>query len=127
MSGNGRGIVLEADKLCLKFGAVEALKDLSFAVAEDEVHSVIGPNGAGKSSLLNCLSGFYRPYSGSVRFHGEDISVSPPHRRAAPDRDLTDPTSTHRTHVFSPYSARSTAPSTSSALTRICVPSVGCT
>lgn len=83
MGGNGRGVVLEADKLCLKFGAVEALKDLSFAVAENEVHSVIGPNGAGKSSLLNCLSGFYRPYSGSVRFHGEDISAAVPHRRAA--------------------------------------------
>ncbi|MBL8571715.1 MAG: ABC transporter ATP-binding protein [Phreatobacter sp.] len=78
-----RRAVLEADALCLRFGAVETLKSVSLTVSEGEIHAVIGPNGAGKSSLLNCFSGFYKPQSGSVRFEGEDISGLSPHRRAA--------------------------------------------
>jgi branched-chain amino acid transport system ATP-binding protein len=75
--------VLEASELSLRFGAVEALRSVSLVVAEGQIHSVIGPNGAGKSSLLNCLSGFYRPQSGTVRFRGEEISRMAPHERAA--------------------------------------------
>jgi branched-chain amino acid transport system ATP-binding protein len=82
-AGDASGIVLEARDLRLRFGALDALHAVSLVVTEGEIHSVIGPNGAGKSSLLNCLSGFYRPYSGSVRFLGEDISGLSPHRRAA--------------------------------------------
>src|SRR5947209_14621232 len=76
-------VVLEANALSLRFGAVDALKDVSLAVRPGEIHAVIGPNGAGKSSLLNCLSGFYRPQSGEVFLNGQDVSVLPPHRRAA--------------------------------------------
>lgn len=75
--------VLEACDLMLRFGAVEALKNVSIAVAPGEVHAIIGPNGAGKSSLLNCLSGFYRPQGGAVRFRGENITDVAPNRRAA--------------------------------------------
>ncbi len=75
--------VLQADALRLRFGAVEALKAVSLQIEPREIHAVIGPNGAGKSSLLNCLSGFYRPQSGAVRFLGRDISSLAPHRRAA--------------------------------------------
>ena len=75
--------VLEADKLMLRFGAEEALKQVSITIVQGEVHAIIGPNGDGKSSLLNCLSGFYRPQSGSVSFRGEDITGVAPHRRAA--------------------------------------------
>ncbi|CAN5605677.1 ABC transporter ATP-binding protein [soil metagenome] len=75
--------VLEADALCLRFGAVETLKSVSLEVGPGEIHAVIGPNGAGKSSLLNCLSGFYRPQSGAVRFEGRDVSALAPHQRAA--------------------------------------------
>jgi branched-chain amino acid transport system ATP-binding protein len=75
--------VLEAKGLGLRFGAVDALKDVSIAVAPGEIHAVIGPNGAGKSSLLNCLSGFYRPQVGAVAFDGQDIGHLRPHRRAA--------------------------------------------
>ena len=82
MGTNGREAILEADKLCLRFGAVEALKDVSIRVDAGDIHAVIGPNGAGKSSLLNCLSGFYHPFSGAVRFLGQDISRQPPHARA---------------------------------------------
>lgn len=76
-------LVLEARDLCLRFGAVEALKQVSIRVRPGEIHAIIGPNGAGKSSLLNCLSGFYRPQTGAVRFLGGDITRLPPNRRAA--------------------------------------------
>jgi branched-chain amino acid transport system ATP-binding protein len=75
--------VLEAKGLGLRFGAVDALKDVSIAVAPGEIHAVIGPNGAGKSSLLNCLSGFYRPQVGAVVFNGDNVGNLRPHRRAA--------------------------------------------
>ena len=75
--------VLRAAGLGLRFGAVDALKEVSIAVAPGEIHAIIGPNGAGKSSLLNCLSGFYRPQRGAVTFGGEDITTLSPHRRAA--------------------------------------------
>ena len=76
-------IVLRASALGLRFGAVDALRDVSIAVASGEVHAIIGPNGAGKSSLLNCLSGFYQPQRGEVMFEGRDITHLRPHRRAA--------------------------------------------
>lgn len=75
--------VLEADRLSLRFGAIHALRSVSLRVNEGQIHAVIGPNGAGKSSLLNCLSGFYRPQAGAVRFRSNDISGLKPHRRAA--------------------------------------------
>jgi branched-chain amino acid transport system ATP-binding protein len=78
-----RDPVLEAQDLVLRFGAVEALKNVSIRVTPGEVHAIIGPNGAGKSSLLNCLSGFYKPQTGAVRFQGDDITGLNPHRRAA--------------------------------------------
>lgn len=79
----GERAVLEADGLSLRFGAVHALRSVSLCIEEGQIHAVIGPNGAGKSSLLNCLSGFYRPQAGSVRFRGQDISHLVPHKRAA--------------------------------------------
>lgn len=83
MSTENAETVLQADRLCLRFGAVDVLSDVSITVRAATIHAVIGPNGAGKSSLLNCLSGFYRPRSGAVRFLGRDISGMPSHKRAA--------------------------------------------
>jgi branched-chain amino acid transport system ATP-binding protein len=77
------GPVLEAKGLGLRFGGVDALKDVSFAVKPGEIHAVIGPNGAGKSSLLNCLSGFYRPQTGEMQFNGQNIGGLRPNKRAA--------------------------------------------
>lgn len=74
--------VLEAAGLTLNFGAIKALDNVSFSVYPDELLSIIGPNGAGKSSLLNSLSGFYRPQTGAVRFLGADITRQPVHRYA---------------------------------------------
>lgn len=74
--------ILEARALDLRFGAVRALQSVSLAVHGSAIHSVIGPNGAGKSSLLNCLSGFYRPQSGAVLYGGRDIIRWSPNARA---------------------------------------------
>ena len=60
------GVVLTAQNLLLQFGGVVALNDVSIDVRKDELLAIIGPNGAGKSSLMNCLSGFYRPKKGEI-------------------------------------------------------------
>jgi branched-chain amino acid transport system ATP-binding protein len=65
--------LLEIDEVCLRFGGVVALDGVSASVGEGEVLAVIGPNGAGKTSLLNCLSGVYRPQRGSVRLGGTEL------------------------------------------------------
>ena len=74
--------VMAASGLTLTFGAIKALDDVSFSVHPHELLSIIGPNGAGKSSLLNCLSGFYRPQAGTVRFLGQEVTRLPVHRYA---------------------------------------------
>ena len=76
-----RAPLLQARGLTLKFGGVTALADISVDIGHELV-ALIGPNGAGKSSLLNVLSGFYRPSQGSVTFNGQDISRWPVHRVA---------------------------------------------
>lgn len=75
--------MLQARALELRFGSIQALRSVDLTVDGATIHSVIGPNGAGKSSLLNCLSGFYRPQSGAVLFDGQNITQQSPHRRAS--------------------------------------------
>lgn len=74
--------VLQVRSLSLGFGPIKALHEVALDVQPAEILSLIGPNGAGKSSLLNCLSGFYRPQEGRVMFRGRDITRLAPHRRA---------------------------------------------
>jgi branched-chain amino acid transport system ATP-binding protein len=62
--------LLEAVDVSLSFGGVHALRDVSFSVRAGEIFSIIGPNGAGKTSLLNCVSGRYRPSAGEIAFDG---------------------------------------------------------
>jgi branched-chain amino acid transport system ATP-binding protein len=61
------GAILTLDDISLSFGGVKALAHVNLAVKPGAIHAVIGPNGAGKSSLINVISGLYRPDSGSVR------------------------------------------------------------
>lgn len=74
--------LLELHGIGLAFGGVNALSDVSFAVAQGETCAVIGPNGAGKSSLINVISGIYRPQQGRIRFAGEDITGHSPRHGA---------------------------------------------
>lgn len=68
--------LLQVDDLTLRFGGVTALADVNMTVESGTIHAIIGPNGAGKSSLLNCISGLYRPTSGSVvlRYVADDVA-----------------------------------------------------
>jgi branched-chain amino acid transport system ATP-binding protein len=72
--------ILETNDLSLHFGGVNALSNVSLSIEEDALHAIIGPNGAGKTSLFNCLTGYYKPTSGTVQFRGENIT-----RMGAPD------------------------------------------
>ncbi len=65
------------------FGGVRAVEDVTLSVRRGGLVSVIGPNGAGKTSLLNMISGFYRPDTGSIVFEGEDITGTRPSHVAA--------------------------------------------
>jgi len=73
--------LLTVKNVTLHFRGVTALSDVSFAVEPGALHSVIGPNGAGKTSLLNCISGVYRPQRGSILFDGQDITRLSPATR----------------------------------------------
>ena len=64
---------LEVAGLDLSFGGVHALAGIDLDVVQGEIHAVIGPNGAGKTSLLNCISGLYRPQRGSIRLYGDTM------------------------------------------------------
>jgi ABC-type branched-subunit amino acid transport system ATPase component len=64
------GVVMEMKNITLRFGGVEAIKDISFDIREGEIRAIIGPNGAGKSSMLNVISGFYHPQEGEVWYRG---------------------------------------------------------
>jgi branched-chain amino acid transport system ATP-binding protein len=75
--------ILAADSVSLRFGGVRALSDVSFDVRPGEIFSIIGPNGAGKTSMVNCVSGRYRPTEGRILFDGQDITRTPTSRRAA--------------------------------------------
>lgn len=75
--------VLEAEALSLRFGGLQALTTVSFAVREWEIVGLIGPNGAGKTTAFNCLTGVYRPDSGRVLLRGRDVTALPTHARAA--------------------------------------------
>ena len=74
--------ILEADDVSLRFGGVRALTGVSFHVRPGEIFSIIGPNGAGKTSMVNCISGRYRPTEGRILFEGRDITRMAARRRA---------------------------------------------
>ena len=62
--------MLDVRGIILHFRGVAALSDVSFKVEPRTIHAIIGPNGAGKTSLLNCISGFYKPQRGTIAFDG---------------------------------------------------------
>jgi branched-chain amino acid transport system ATP-binding protein len=76
---SGKMAELEVANLSLSFGGVKALNSIDLKVHTGELVAVIGPNGAGKTSLLNCITGFYRPQVGNIYFNGRDITRLPTH------------------------------------------------
>ena len=66
-----------------RFGGVTAVEDVSIDIPTGRIVSIIGPNGAGKTSLLNMISGFYKPDAGRISLEGRDITNKRPSEIAA--------------------------------------------
>jgi len=81
MSSNA--VLLDVKNVSLSFGGNAALSDVGFSVKEGEIRAIIGPNGAGKTSMLNCISGFYRPQKGEILFKTADLTKTPTHQIAS--------------------------------------------
>lgn len=78
---------LSIEDVYLNFGGVTALFNVRLEVYQSEILAIIGPNGAGKTSLLNCISGLYRPQRGRIILQngshkGHELNHLPPHQIA---------------------------------------------
>jgi branched-chain amino acid transport system ATP-binding protein len=68
--------ILSVDHLTMRFGGVVAVNDLSFEAERRKITALIGPNGAGKTTVFNCITGFYKPTSGTMRLtHGDGRNI----------------------------------------------------
>ncbi len=76
----GGEAILEIDALTKAFGGIQAIDGVTLNVHDGEILGIVGPNGAGKTVLINMVTGFYRPTSGSIRFYGEAIDRLPLHK-----------------------------------------------
>jgi branched-chain amino acid transport system ATP-binding protein len=74
-------MLLEVNGLCVNYGRIEAIRDISFTVDEGEIVTLIGANGAGKTTTLKTVSGLRPVRAGSVMFQGQDITHTPSHIR----------------------------------------------
>ncbi len=70
---------MSVSNISLRFGGVKALNSISFNVYPKTIQAIIGPNGAGKTSMLNCISGLYKPQEGSITFEGKNLIGMQPH------------------------------------------------
>ncbi len=75
-------VLLEVKNIYLSFGGIMAVAGVSFKVNKGEIFSIIGPNGAGKTSVLNTITGIYKPKRGKIIFEGQDITDIPVKKRA---------------------------------------------
>ncbi len=71
-------MMLQVEDLNVHYGAIHALKGISFHLEKGEIVALIGGNGAGKSTTLNTISGLLRPTKGKIFFQDEDVTVVPP-------------------------------------------------
>ena len=81
--GPRREPLLHVDDITVRFGAVQALSDVSVDIFRGEIVAIIGPNGAGKTTLINVISGFYHPQQGRILFEGKDRTQLKPYDVAA--------------------------------------------
>ena len=77
------GSVLTVKDLNVYYGAIHALKGISFDVNKGEIVALIGANGAGKSTTLHTISGLLRSKTGDIEFLGESIAKTPAHKIVA--------------------------------------------
>jgi branched-chain amino acid transport system ATP-binding protein len=75
--------LLQVEELDCRYGLLQAVRGVSFAVAQGEIVALIGANGAGKTTLLRAIAGAHRPHAGKVTFDGEDVTRVPAHKRVA--------------------------------------------
>jgi branched-chain amino acid transport system ATP-binding protein len=74
--------LLVADRVSQRFGGIQAVDDVSFALKEGEIVALIGPNGAGKTTLVNLMTGVHRATDGHIRFQGKDVTAQRPFEAA---------------------------------------------
>lgn len=74
--------LMAVEGISKRFGALQAIGDVSFTIAAGQLKALVGPNGAGKTTLFNLVTGVLLPDSGRVRYRGHDITGWPPHRIA---------------------------------------------
>lgn len=74
--------VLKLDKATIRFGGLLAVDNVSFELKRGVLFGLIGPNGAGKTTVFNIVTGVYKPTSGDILFHGENINGLAPHKIA---------------------------------------------
>jgi branched-chain amino acid transport system ATP-binding protein len=65
---------LSIHELSVNFGGLRAVDRVTVSVEAGRIHGLIGPNGAGKTTIFNCVTGFYRPTSGTIRFRDRDVT-----------------------------------------------------
>ena len=73
-------LLLSVQDLSVSYGAIRAVRSISFEIKAGEIVTLIGANGAGKSTVLNTLSGLIKPDAGSIVFSGENIVGMKPHK-----------------------------------------------
>ena len=72
------GELLHANNVLMQFGGLKALNQVDLNIAQGTIHGLIGPNGSGKSTMMNVLTGIYKPTAGAVEFDGRTISNDTP-------------------------------------------------
>src|SRR5438445_3535352 len=75
-------VVLSCQGVSVRFGGLEALRDVNLQVREGEIVGLIGPNGAGKTTLMECISGFQPVAAGNITCRGQDVLPLLPGQRA---------------------------------------------
>ena len=71
-------LALEVNHLSKSFGAVQALRDVSFSVQKGEVVALLGDNGAGKSTLVRCIAGVHQPDGGDIKVNNKKVQIENP-------------------------------------------------
>jgi branched-chain amino acid transport system ATP-binding protein len=83
MTNNNNQTKILVDKIVLTFGGATALNNVELEIRDNELLAIIGPNGSGKTSLLNSISGFYKPQKGQIKYKDKNLIGIKPHTIAS--------------------------------------------